>query len=125
MALYTPSVKKVLINLRLTSIHLTLSIKLFTYLTQKELALLFRVITLKLNYIIHGFKQNVLFDFVYISHLNDCFVGHCEQILYNSKIITTYNHKTKALGGPSQLMFVKQLILFYHNHVDFIFGHIL
>ena len=49
--------------------------KLFSEKLEAE----FRVITLKLNYIINGFKQKVLFDIVQISRLKDCFVGHCEQ----------------------------------------------
>ena len=40
----------------------------------------FRVITLKINYIINGSKQKVLFNFVQISLLKDCFISHCEQI---------------------------------------------
>ena len=50
--------------------------KLFSYKLQAE----FRVITLKLSYIINGSKQKVIFDFVQISRLKDCFVSCCEQI---------------------------------------------
>ena len=49
--------------------------KLFSLELQAEC----RVITLNLYYIIKGSKQKVLFDFVQISRLKDCFVGHCEQ----------------------------------------------
>ena len=39
----------------------------------------FRVITLKLNYIINGSKQKVFFDCMQISRLKDCFISHCKQ----------------------------------------------
>ena len=45
----------------------------------KKLQAEYRVITLNLHYVINGSKQNVLFDFVKISRLKDCFLGHCEQ----------------------------------------------
>ena len=45
----------------------------------REALLSIILITLNVYYIINGYKQKVLFDFVQISRLKDCFVGHCEQ----------------------------------------------